>query len=460
MNPPAKEFSISRDEKYHFTEHVRDDIKNNHINNEVNTVIIGSIALDTISRLSKPKPVMNDSNPGSTRSSIGGVGYNVSLACKYGLSSPYFSSKEGGISRCRLISIVANDFAGKSLLKQLEATNIDTSGILITEKEKKSTAQYVSIHDDKGELLLASADMTLIEQDFSEHIVEQLERAKPHNIVIDCNITPHVMSKILRYVSNNSKNAKVILEPTSAFKAERLSQVDSASLDVFPRNSILLVTPTVTELHTLYNSFAQRNLFDDYDTWFPLLDSLGVDSAFREKLNKLAIKNEVISEGLTTGYIQQAFQLLPYLPNIILKLGSKGILYFSISTSINDYSSIPTTSEYRPEFTITSSGREYFDDNGGNKKMGIAIQYFPIPNENKDIQIKNVTGAGDSLLGYLTATLLRVSENSKDNTWLSSEINSIEEEWFKWESLYKSQVASGLSLQSNEAISSKIAKIK
>lgn len=49
-----------------------------------NTLIIGLIALDTISTLHK-KPIMGDSNPGTLRSSVGGVGFNVSLAHKYAI---------------------------------------------------------------------------------------------------------------------------------------------------------------------------------------------------------------------------------------------------------------------------------------------------------------------------------------------------------------------------------------
>ncbi|CUM48373.1 unnamed protein product [Debaryomyces tyrocola] len=404
---------------------------------------------------------MNDSNPGQTRSSMGGVGYNVSLACKYGLESPSCSS--GNIDRpsYRFISVVADDFAGRSLLKQLDSNKIDTSGIQIIKDSKISTAQYSSIHNTNGELLVACADMAIIEEEFfTEHTVNQLARAKPECVVLDCNISSSVMNNILQYIRNNLEEAKVIIEPTSSPKAARLSHVNSKNLKVFPNNIILLVTPTVAELNTFHSSFSNRELFDDYDDWFPLLDTLGIDSLFREKLNKQAQQNDVLREGLNYGFLQQSFQLLPYLPNILLKLGPSGLLYIGLSTSIGDYSSIPTTSDFCPEFTITSNGREFIDSDGKNKKMGIVIQYFPIPEVNKILKVKNVTGAGDSLLGYLIARLLLSSENKVGKAWLDPEIYRIEDEWFKWESIYKAQISSGLSLESNEAISPEIAKIK
>lgn len=404
---------------------------------------------------------MNDSNPGKTRSSIGGVGYNVSLACKYGLESPSCSSENGNQPTHRLISAVANDFAGRSLLQQLESAEIDISGIQIIEDSRISTAQYSSIHNNNGDLIVACADMSIFEEKLIvEHITSQLDRAKPNCIVIDCNISSSVMNNILLYISSSMEQTKVIIEPTSSYKATRLPRVNSKNLKVFPNNIILLITPTVAELNAFHESFSNRELFDDYDEWFPLLDTLGVDSLFREKLNKQAHRFQVLKQGLNDGFLQQSFQILPYLPNILLKLGPQGLLYIGLSTSIDDYSSIPTSSDYSPEFTITSSGREFVGSDGENKKMGVVIQYFSIPDVNKNLAVKNVTGAGDSLLGYLTARLLISSKDKLHKTWLESEIYSVEDEWFKWESIYKAQISSGLSLQSNDAINPQIAKIK
>ena len=74
--------------------------------------------------------------------------------------------------------------------------------------------------------------------------------------------------------------------------------------------------------------------------------------------------------------------------------------------------------------------------------MGIVIQYFPIPEVNKNLKVKNVTGAGDSLLGYLTARLLLSSKNIVGKAWLEPEINRIEDEWFNGNlsTRHKSQV--------------------
>ena len=365
------------------------------------------------------------------------------------------SKSSGGKSNSRLVSVVANDFAGKSLIKQLTVDGVDTSGIQVSKCDDHATAQYISMHDTKGDLILACADMSLIEKDsFAGHVKEQLQRAQPQNIVFDCNISAKVMDEALEFVNEKLSHANVIIEPTSSPKSKRISQMNTESLKVFPFNIILLITPTIAELKSIYFSFRSCGHFDNNHRWRAVLDSIGFDSKFQEKLNIIGSKNKILQDALDDEYLLQSFQLLPFFPNILLKLGARGALYISLSTNINDDSiSNSPTSQYGPEFFVTSRGSLY---EGSSKRMGIMIQYFPIPSENVDLAVKNVTGAGDSLLGYLLARLLASKNRKNDKLWLASEMEHPKQEQWKWESIYKAQIASGLSLQSNMAVSCKI----
>ncbi|ODV80737.1 uncharacterized protein CANTADRAFT_25155 [Suhomyces tanzawaensis NRRL Y-17324] len=406
------------------------------------TVVVGSIALDTISTVGA-KTKMGDSNPGSVESSVGGVGYNISLACHYASMAALESSS------CRLVSMVGDDFSGKSIVSLLDSQNIDSSGIKVAPGQ--STAQYSSTHSSDGELIVACADMAIIEQDFAAHIIEQLDRANPQNVVMDCNLAPAVANKVLHHIYKNHNHANVIIEPTSHAKASRISQLNTG---VFPNNVLHLATPTAAEVESMYAGFSEQGKFDDFDQWFPLLDALGIDGTFREKLNALSNKKDhhVLKSLLSQGTLQQAFQLLPFVPNLYVKLGANGLLTLSISTNVNDYKSIPTTSLYRPTFMLKSEGRVL----EGGSTMGVIIQHFPIPAENQNLAIKNVTGAGDSMLGFLVSRLL----GRDDANWLQPELQSVEQEWGKWEALYKAQLASGLSLESSTAISEEIRFLK
>ena len=70
---------------------------------------------------------------------MGGVGHNVALACHYAGGS------------VRLVSAVGNDFAGNSLVERMAVENSLC-------KLDASTALYTSLHDHKGDLIVASAD--------------------------------------------------------------------------------------------------------------------------------------------------------------------------------------------------------------------------------------------------------------------------------------------------------------
>lgn len=404
---------------------------------KVDTLIIGLIALDTISVI-KNKPTMGDSNPGKLRSSVGGVGYNVSLAHKY-------ASKD---STHRFVSVVGNDFAGKLLLIELQKTHGDITGIKT--EPSSLTAQYTAMLDPHGELLVACADMAIFEEaDIAEFLKKQILRAQPGTIVVDCNLSAQILSLLLEVVHKDlGHEVQVIVEPTSAPKLSRIGEVNTKNLGVFPKNTISMITPTVAELESIHTAFSRRELFDDYDDWFPALDSLGIDSQFREKLAVHAKKHDVLQLLLDQGVVQQCLQLVPYIPNIAVKLGKKGVVLVKLSTDVDSYKSIPTTSPHAPAFIYTSQGQMV-----ETQRVGVVIEYFPIPPENENLQVVNVTGAGDTFLGVLSSYISR-------NDWLNPEVKSIEQEWAMWENFHNAQVASGLSIQSHEAISPEIKRIK
>ncbi|KAG2731881.1 hypothetical protein G9P44_005468 [Scheffersomyces stipitis] len=389
----------------------------------------------------KDKVHMNDSNIAVIKASVGGVGHNISLA------SHYFLSSKTALRKSKFVSIVGNDFAGRAILNQLKSSEFDASGILVTSSDK-ATAQYSATHDSDGNLVVAAADMSIIEEDFSEFVIDQVS-PQVSNIVFDCNLSPTLVNKVMNSLQASNKVVNVIIEPTSLPKSSRIAKLINRP---FPNNFIKLITPTVSELEAIHASFYNNDKYDDYDEWFPVLDSLGVDSFFRDKLNLLASKRfPVLKDLMDRGTLQQSFQLVPFFQNILIKIGSKGAIMVSLSENVNDYKSIPTTSKYKPAFILASEGRVTSD----NKRMGVVIEYFPIPMENENLDIINVTGAGDSMLGTLVAQL----SNSPYN-WLATEINSVEQEWSKWEHIYKAQLASGLTLTCESAVSSGIQLIE
>lgn len=400
---------------------------------KVDTLVIGLVALDTISVL-ESATVLHDSNPGKTRSSIGGVGYNVALAHSLGLES---QKRKDGV---RFVSAVGDDAAGQSIIEQLP---IDSSGIKRIADVR--LAAYNAVIDKRGELVVACADMSIFESDdLATHWENQIRMSLPKQIVVDCNLLQSSLDAVVKAALENSFPPKVIVDPTSAPKLRRLSGISSSRLKVYPANIITMVTPTGAELAEIYLAFTSRELFDDYDEWFPVLDSLNINMNFREKLAALAKTHPAFDQMITKGILQQSFQLLPYVPNILVKLGELGVVLVRLTETASAYKSVPTTLQFAPTVTIVSEGK-VFDE---QRQFGAVIQYFAVPD--KLLAVKNVTGAGDSLLGYLSST-------SAD--WLTQELTSLEQEWGMWHAIHNSQVASAMSLQSEDAISPKIASI-
>lgn len=385
---------------------------------------------------------MGDSNPGNISTSIGGVGFNVALAHLYALQSRKSNHKS------RFVSAVGSDLVGDNILKQLDRYSIDKDGVTILPGHK--SAQYVAHMDEKGHLMLATADMKIIEsEEFSKHVGEQIERTIPKIIVVDCNLLAQGLDVVFEAAAALKSKPRVIVEPTSAPKLRRMVHVNSGKLKIFPNNIILLITPTVEELGHIHDSFAKREFFDDYDSWFPLLDLLGIDSQFREKMSSMALKNKAMKTILEEGVVQRAVQLLPYIPNILVKLGPQGCVFVSLNTNVEDYKSVPTTSRFRPSFTLISRGRTYEE----GKTLGVTIEHFDVPSENGNLKIVNVNGAGDTLLGYLASLLVQTD-------WLTNGIELLEQEWGKWEGIYKAQIASGKTIESESAVSEKITEIE
>lgn len=394
----------------------------NKVDEDIDLLVVGSVALDTIGTIITPTK-LKDSNIGKISNSIGGVGYNMALASSYVSKSTKFLTRIG------------NDFAAETIIHQ-----IAKQGVVDTRFTRGSgtSAQYSCIHDAKGDLIVACADMSIIEEpDFLSQVIDEIDQVQPRLVLLDCNLSTESISNIIEHFQSETGNGPdFIIEPTSYIKAKRLAGMKLAT---FPHNVVKLVTPTIEELNTMYESLEKSGQFD-LDHWFPILDAMNINASMRDKLIKLD------AELFAKGVFQQCFHLLPFFQNLLVKLGQRGVMLFSLVTNHKDLKSIPTTSQYKPTATIV---------NDVDSKLGVVVEYFDIPAQNKNLSVVNVTGAGDTMVGYLAAKLA----NSVDGNWLNCEIKSCEQVWMKWECIYKAQLASGLTLMSEKSVSEEISKL-
>lgn len=350
-------------------------------------IVAGTLAVDLSCDYISPKhaaksiePQLHTSNPASIRQSLGGVGQNVATALYYLKSS------------VRLCSSIADDIAGSTALKMLADRGLQTIGIQKMTTGSR-TAQYVAINDARKKLVLAMADMDILEDtrgDFDTRWKPHLAACKPKWLVIDANWDPSTLRKWLD--AAKASGVKVAYEPVSTAKSRRIFPQRQSSLAAVPNHSINLATPNALELASLHEAANDAGLFDREDWWIAI-DSIGLpNSGSRDKLVSLTNKTLV-----DRGVPQQSIKLLPFIPCILTTLGEQGVLLTQMLQPGDERLTAPTSSPYM--FSRATDG----SDTVG----GVYMRLFPPVESVPDGAIVSVNGVGDTLLGILIAGLAK-----------------------------------------------------
>ncbi|RYP90564.1 hypothetical protein DL770_003326 [Monosporascus sp. CRB-9-2] len=327
-------------------------------------IVAGSVAVDLScdytgqNAASNPSPQLHTSNPAQISQSIGGVGHNVALA----------AHRVSESTKVQLCSMVGDD---------------------IHEYHPACrTAQYVAVNDADKNLVMAMADMGIFTaHSFPTYWNSAVAASKPKWLVVDGNWAAH---DIRTWVQAGKRNhARVAFEPVSIEKSARLfcSPKGLESLGVFPNASVDLATPNQYELASMHAA-AQQNEYLDDSRWWGVIDSFGMRGA-RDRFVRLT------SAGMTdAGIPQQAVQLLPYVPTIITKLGSRGALLTTILEKDD-----PRLRDNAAEPFILA--RSFNDDH--SHVGGVYMRLYPSAELIENIV--SVNGVGDTFLGVLIAGL-------------------------------------------------------
>ena len=355
-------------------------------------------------------PQLQTSNLANIRQSLGGVGQNIATALHY-----------LGVS-VRLCSVVAEDVVGSAALEMLTKRGISTFGI---EKSRSgaSTAQYIAINDAKKDLVLAMADMKILEtvEDFGSVWAAHLVQCKPKWLVADANWDTTTLKRWI--LEGKALGSKVAYEPVSVNKSKRLfastSNINSL-LATVPHHSVSLTTPNAMELGSMYAAAREAELFERED-WWRIIDAMGMSNqGSRDKL--VAITNSsLVNEGVP----QQSIQLLPFIPSIVTKLGKKGVLLTQLLLPDDERLVSPASAP----FILTRS------DPRNKISGGVYMRLFPVAEQVSTDQILSVNGVGDTFLGALIAGLLGKTPSNIEA------------------SIDFAQRASLMTLKSNEAVS-------
>jgi len=246
------------------------------------------------------------------------------------------------------VTALGNDAEAHWLLKNdLSKMGLDFSGIEHIASE--ATATYNAVHDPNGQLLAAVADMGVFDKMNPQWVENQIRSYHPSIVAFDGNMSSEVMKYIARVCQE--LNIPAFFEPTSVLKSLKLFEHPNT---IFA-GSVRYASPNEYELEAMSNEAGKQF-------------STGRD--VNETYNRSSVNwNEL--PLYTHRFIPHAFHLANYIPNLFVKFGEYGSLLVRKSA---ERTSEPKYRYLKPK----------------------AIQVG---------EIVSVTGAGDSFVGTLLASL-------------------------------------------------------
>lgn len=363
---------------------------------DVHVMVAGAIAIDTSCNY-KPlsgsvdtvTPQLSTSNPAEISQTVGGVAFNVAKAARFRGANVMFSS------------IVGDDLGSKTAIQAVESHGIAHAIIKLSNLR---TPQYVSFNDANKDLHLAMADMSILEQpqvslssQWEAHIRSladfALSTRTPKWLVTDANWDPET----LHWWLSSARNLGIptAFEPVSAAKSTRLFATNFPHH--VPPRIVDVSTPNAIELRAMHEAAVRSGLLERQD-WWQTIDALGIPSSGARTELVRVTDSALLDEGLP----QRSIQLLPFIPNLVMKLGSRGILLTRILRD-GDYAlRSPDAAPYVVARTKT----------GNSGVEGLYMRLFP-PEEILSADGGNIlstNGAGDTFLGALVAGLAKARE--------------------------------------------------
>ncbi|KAG1149474.1 hypothetical protein G6F37_008457 [Rhizopus arrhizus] len=257
-------------------------------------LVVGGIALDITATVVHSKAsILHTSTPGRVKQTLGGVGRNVAEA----------ALRTGG-TRVKLVSVVGDDLAGKSILEGMKQIGMDTEHIEIMKGQ--STAVYNALHSSDGQLVAAVADMDILEKMNASRIVSVIQSEQPNFLCFDGNVSSDVMKEIAQ--TCHSLSIPAFFEPTSVPKSLKLFK----HFETTQSKSIKYISPNQFELEALCERIHSDPLL--YKQIKPI--------------NPSSLNN---APRLAQNVLPQALCLSNYVPNVITKLGQDGCLFVNQS---------------------------------------------------------------------------------------------------------------------------------
>ncbi|KAI0778267.1 indigoidine synthase A-like protein [Trametes elegans] len=370
-------------------------------------VVIGSAAVDITARAdpvagtSRTNNNLHTTAPGVVSLTAGGVGRNVAEAAHRILTS---YSKDLS-SATALVSPIGEDAFGQLLADETKQVGLRTDGLIRVPKARTAVCNMVL--DGAGGLTGGVADMDVIRTIGAAKIIDVLEKHQPTMLAVDANMSHETLKSLVLYA--DKRNISTFFEPTSVPKSTVIFPAVAAALNTahLDRAPITFATPNVLELAHMYQEACASPLeLTAHRYWWQVVDQMALGSQFRLELDQLARQSAYEGESAPTGNLsflvdngiaQMAINLLPFFQHLVIKCGERGLVAaFRISGTQAESSAWATHSS-------NIFARQIVSRSPSGQNL-VILKHFP-PIQVPEDKIVNVTGAGDSLVGSMLATL-------------------------------------------------------
>lgn len=261
-------------------------------------LVIGGAAMD-ITGFPKGHLKLEDSNPGTMKTSMGGVGRNIgeNLA-RLGVG-------------VKMLTALGDDVYGQKIRESCERLGMDFSNSIVLNNE--DTATYLAIMGEDGDMKVAISNMGIIERIDIELIRknEKLIR-NAAAVVVDTNLD----QKVIEYIAHEFGDRPLFVDTVSTTKAEKLRHVIGAFHAVKPNKmeaSLLsgIDIQTKEDLDAVSKWFIAQGV----DQVFISLGKEGVFYANENQMDLMAAKavemvsatgaGDAFMAGLVYGYLNK-----------------------------------------------------------------------------------------------------------------------------------------------------------
>lgn len=360
-------------------------------------VVVGSAAIDVVAQ-AKTIPDADgrhSTSPGTVALHLGGVGRNIAEAA-YRVSASNFQSRP---SETVLVSSVGDDSLGRLLLEEMRRIGMRTNG-LITSGRKSAVCNMVL--DGFGNLIGGVADMDIVHSIEPEMVISRVVEHDPALVAMDANVSPAVLKALVQHC--NANDIQTFFEPTSVIKSTSiLPAISSALGSDLDGSPITFASPNLLELAELYKCVRTEPWeLTSHDYWWRTVDNFSIGTEFRSSLDRLARENAG-TKGMTLSFLvdqgiaQMAVNLLPFFQHLVIKCGDLGVLLAM---------RFPANKPTAWAGERTNIQRRQIVVHG--KSELVVIKHYPA-HEIDPQSVVSVTGAGDSLVGAILATLTQNS---------------------------------------------------